>query len=75
MSLLTLALGFPSDDNPACEVTMTKRQAALIARACAVLLDVGDAESPLSEDERDEVNALREMALEIDHECINGWCV
>lgn len=62
-------------DGPACTVEMTPAQAALIRRAMLVLLDVGDAETPLTEDEREEAQAIADMAVEIDPSCINGWCL
>ena len=70
-----LGCSMASASNPPCTVEMTTGQAALIARAMAVLLDVGDAEKPLTSAEREEVEALRDMARVIDPDCINGWCL
>lgn len=70
-----LGCSMPGPDNPACDVMLTTGQAALIRRALLVLLDVGDAESPLTETEREEAQALADMAAEVDPECINGWCL
>lgn len=70
-----LGCSMPSSTNPACTVQMTTGQAALIRRACVVLLDIGDAENPLTETEREELEAIADMAAEVDPEAINGWCL
>lgn len=70
---MTFALGMPDPvDNPACNVTMTKKQADLIRRAMAFYLDKTMA---LSDDEREEAEMLRDMAAEIDPAVLNGWCL
>ncbi len=70
-----LGCSMPGPKNRACTVEMTTGQAALIARAMAVLLLVGEDGRPLSATEREEAEALRDMALELDPDSVNGWCL
>ena len=60
---------------PACTVQMTQAQALLIRRALLVLLDVGDAEKPMTEDEREEAEAIANMAVELTPDGVHGWCL
>ncbi len=55
---------------PSCQVQMTKAQADLIHRAMALFLDKAVGLLP---DEREEAQAIADMAAEFDPEMINGW--
>lgn len=59
-------------DGPRCTVEMTTGQAVLIGRAMLALLSSGQ---PLTDDEREEAQAIADMAAEIDPSVINGWCL
>ncbi len=66
-----LGCSMPGPKNRACTVEMTTGQAALISRGMAALLAKGG----LSASEREEAEALRDMALELDPDSVNGWCL
>lgn len=69
-----LGCSMPSPANPACTIEMTTGQAALIRRACILLLTVGDGKR-LTASDREEVEALADMARDVDPEAVNGWCL
>lgn len=67
-----LGCSMPSPTNPACTVQMTTGQAALIRRGMLAALKQAEF---TTDDEREEAQAIADMAAEVDFEAINGWCL
>lgn len=55
---------------PSCTVQMTKAQALLIRRGMLAALKRGEF---VTDDEREEAQAIADMAAEVDPDAINGW--
>lgn len=67
-----LGCSMPSSTNRECEVLLTTGQAALLRRGMLVALARGEFKTAT---EREEAQALADMAGELDPDCVNGWCL